>query len=237
MSHALNTILIVLGLPKPVAKLIVRMTQILDAMLANKTIFVSPPVAISLALAQTRVAALGSAEGLAKGGGTAAIQARDAARKLVIEDANQLHGYVQQLANATPAEAATIAAAAAMALRKNSVKPKHDLVVKQTVSGTIKIVAGNVLGARSHEWQYSLDGGKTWTALPPTAQASTTVTGLTPATIVQVRHHPASSRPVKQLDRRRAGRGELREEGRTGREVRPSTLHHERTETPHRKEL
>ena len=185
MSHPPPTVFVVLGLPRPVSKLIVRMTEIVDAMVANTTIFVSPPVALSLA--QTHVAALSSAEA-AKGTGTAAIQARDAAQKLVVEDANQLHGYVQQLANATPAQAATIATAAAMALRKTGVRPKHDLVVKQTVSGTIKIVAGNVKGARSHEWQYSLDGGKTWTALPPTAQASTTLTGLTPATIVQVRH-------------------------------------------------
>ena len=186
MSLPLKTIVVVLALPGPVAKVIVRVTQILDARVANNTIFVSPPVAFSLA--QTHVATLSSAEGLAKERGTAAIQARDAALKLVVEDANQLHGYVQQLANATPDQAATIAASAAMALRKPGVRPVHDLVVKQTVSGTIKIVAGNVAGARSHEWQYSLDGGKTWLALPPTAQASTTVTGLQPATLVQVRH-------------------------------------------------
>jgi hypothetical protein len=186
MSQLLHTILVVLGLPKPVAALIIRMNAILSAMLANAKVFPNPPLA--LATVQTHVDALGTTEAATKTKAVGTTEARDAARKLAIEDFNQLHGYVQQLANATPDQAATIAAAAAMTLRKKGVHPVHDLTVKQTVSGTVLAVAKNVKGARAHEWQYSLDGGKSWLSAQTTAKASTSITGITPGVLVQVRH-------------------------------------------------
>jgi len=185
MTTAIHTILVVLGLPRPVAALIIRMTAILDAMSANKTTFPSPPLAIALVTAH--VAALSAAEAATKTKTVGTIQTRDAARKLVIEDANQLHGYVQQLANASPTEASIIAAAAAMTLRKNGAHPKSDLTVKQTLSATVSVVAKSVKGARAHEWQYSTDGGKTWLSAPPTAKASTTINDLPTGTLVHFR--------------------------------------------------
>jgi hypothetical protein len=186
MKTVVHTIFVVLGLPRPVAPLIIRMNEILEAMLANKSEFPSPPVAI--ALAQSHVTALSSAETATKTKAPGTIPTRDAAQKLVIEDANQLHGYVQQLANASPDQAANIAAAAAMKLRKAATRQVHDLTVKQTASGTILATAGNVKGAKAHEWQYSLDGGKSWVSAPPTTKASTSITGLTSGVLVQVRH-------------------------------------------------
>jgi hypothetical protein len=182
----LKTISVVLGLPRPVAKVIIRVTNILDTMVVNKTTFVSPPVA--LATAQAHVAALVSAEAAAKTKAIGTVQTRDDALKLVVEDAHQLHAYVQQLCNANPAQAANIAAAAAMSLRKRPVRATHDLLVTQAVSGAIHVVAGNVKGARSHEWEYSLDGGKSWLVARATTKASTTISGITPGTLVQVKH-------------------------------------------------
>jgi hypothetical protein len=40
----------------------------------------------------------------------------------------------------------------------------------------------------SHDWQYSTDGGKTWTAVPTTLQGKTAITGLTPGSSLVVRH-------------------------------------------------
>jgi len=44
----------------------------------------------------------------------------------------------------------------------------------------------------SYEWQSSLDGGKTWTILPTTLQAKTTVSGLTLGATVMFRSRPVT---------------------------------------------
>jgi hypothetical protein len=167
-TSSLHTIFVVLGLPQTPEALITRMNAILQAMTANKIAFPSPPVA--LATAQSHVDALVVAQAAMKTRATGTKQVRDDALKLVVEDANQLHGYVQLLCNASPTQASTIAADAAMTLRKSGVRAKHDLTVKQGISGTVKAVAGNVKGAKAHEWQCSTDGGKTWSTLPPDDQ-------------------------------------------------------------------
>ena len=107
--------------------------------------------------------------------------------KVVVADAGQLHGYVQQIVNASPENAEAIAAQAAMTLRKKGSKSKPTLAVKQTVSGTVTVVAKATKGARINEWQYSTDGGKTWKDLPPTTKAKTLITGLTPGVTVSYR--------------------------------------------------
>ncbi len=185
MATILHTIYVVLGLPRPVAALIIRVNAILAAMTANKTTFPSPPIAF--AMVTTHVDALSVAESATKTRAAGTIQTRNDALELVIADANQLHAYVQQLCNASPAQAANIAADAAMTLRKTGAHPKADLTVKQGVSGTVHVVARSVNGAKSHEWQYSVDGGKTWTSASPTTKASTTLSGFQPGTLVQVR--------------------------------------------------
>ena len=64
-------------------------------------------------------------------------------------------------------------------------KVKAPLALKATkVSGTVNLVAKATKGARLNEWQYSLDGGKTWIALPATTKATTTVASLTPGATV-----------------------------------------------------
>jgi hypothetical protein len=179
--------IVVLGLPQVVAAIIVRMNVILNAMLANKTTFPSPPV--PLATAQTHLAALVSAEAALKSKPPTGVkQVRNDALLLVKQDAQQLHGYVQTLCNASPSQAATIAANAAMTLRKKGAHPKADIAVKQKISGTVHVSARSIKGAKSHEWQLSSDGGKTWTAVPPTSKPSTTISGITPGQTVLVRH-------------------------------------------------
>ena len=106
---------------------------------------------------------------------------------MVIADLHGLHGYVQQVASANVAHAEAIATAAAMTLRKVGARHKRDLAIQQVVSGTVKVVAKATKGGRSYEWQSSTDGGKTWVSLPPTAQSSTTVTGLTPGVLTHFR--------------------------------------------------
>jgi hypothetical protein len=182
----LHTVFVVLGLPSATSALITRMDTIVDAMSTNVAIFKSPPIV--LATVTGHLGDLQTAETTAQTRAKGTAAARNAKKAIVVQDAHQLHAYVQQLANATPADALAIANAAAMTLRKQPVVHKSDLSVSHVVSGTVKVVAKSASGAHAHDWQYSTDGGKTWVSVPPSLQAHTTISGFTPGTTVLFRH-------------------------------------------------
>lgn len=169
---------------KSIPKLVDRVTAIVSAMTANKSTFPTPSP--TLAQIQTDLTALSAAQAALKGHTGSRVD-RDAAVKVIVADMSQTHAYVQSLANANPAQAATIAGDAAMTLRTSTRPPKAPLASKQKVSGSVIVVAKAVKGAKSNEWQYSTDG-KTWIDLPPTSKATTTVPNLTVATTVSFRH-------------------------------------------------
>ena len=54
-------------------------------------------------------------------------------------------------------------------------------------SGAVEVISKAASVRASYEWQYSVDGGKTWVSTPNTLQAKTTITGLPVATIVEFR--------------------------------------------------
>ena len=56
------------------------------------------------------------------------------------------------------------------------------------VSGVAKVVAEAAARRAAYEWQYSVDGGKTWVAAPPTLQAKTTIAGFVPGTSAQFKY-------------------------------------------------
>jgi hypothetical protein len=182
----ISTIIVVLGIPNTITGVITRSYEIVDAMGKNTLVFKNPPVAFTVSTGHIDdlVTANTAAQTRAKG----MVSARDDKKKLVVEDMHQYHGYVQTLANASPADAATIAQAAAMRLRNAGSIHKSDLAVKHVVSGTVQLVAKAIKGGRAHEWEVSTDGGKTWTSVPATLAAHTTVTGLTPGVMTTFRH-------------------------------------------------
>ena len=188
MSNTLvHKIVVILGLNTKagIPALAVRSTTIVHAMQASSKLFPSPTPSFAQALAD--ITALTDAETALKNRlGTRAV--RDDKLSIVVADMNQYHAYVQQLANATPSQAQLIADGASVSLRKTGSHPKSDLAVKQTVSGTVKLLAKSVKGARAHNWQYSTDGGKTWIDAPQTTKSETTITGLTPGVSVMYRH-------------------------------------------------
>ncbi len=97
---------------------------------------------------------------------------------------------MQGLVDADPPDAATIAHNAGLFLRRATVRSKAELSAKpdKTTSGSVVLVAKLGGVKASHEWQYSSDGGKTWTSAQTTLQAKTTITGLTPGSTVSFRH-------------------------------------------------
>jgi len=185
-TASINTIIVAMGMvPRSVPALIVRATAIANAMEVNKATFTSPTPTITVFLAD--ISALATAEANVKTRTVGMVAIRDDKKQVVVADMHQLHSYVQQLASANPAQAQIIAENAAMALRKTTVPHKSDLAVTQIVSGSVKVVAKSTPGARSHEWQISTDGGKTWTNGTPSAQATTTMTGLQPGVLTTFR--------------------------------------------------
>ena len=186
MANTANApIAVVLGLDRAViARLIERVSAIATAMAENKATFPSPTP--SIPTVQADVAALVTAQNALKSK-TGSRADRDTKAKVVVADAGQLHAYVQLLVNASPENAESIATQAAMTLRRKGSRSKPSLAVKQTVSGTVTVVAKATRGAAVNEWQYSTDGGKTWNDVPPTTKAKTLITGLTPGVTVSYR--------------------------------------------------
>jgi hypothetical protein len=52
----------------------------------------------------------------------------------------------------------------------------------------VKVVAPAAARRASYDWQYSIDGGKTWVDMPTTLQSRTSVTGMTSLSTVQFRY-------------------------------------------------
>ena len=52
----------------------------------------------------------------------------------------------------------------------------------------MKLVAAAAARRAFVDWQYSTDGGKTWTTMPSTLQAKTTLSGMTPASTVEFKY-------------------------------------------------
>jgi hypothetical protein len=182
----LLVVTVVLGIPSSTLALILRSSVILDAMEANKLTFTTPTPAITVA--RGHVVDLQTAENSVQTRTKGTAGARDDKKKIVIADMHQLHAYVQQLANASPEHADAIAQAAAMRLRNKPAVHKSDLTVKHVVSGTVKLTAKAAKGSRAHEWEYSTDGGKTWTAAPASLAAHTTIPGLQTGVLTYFRH-------------------------------------------------
>jgi hypothetical protein len=175
-----------LKLPKPVPALIVYAEGILKAMTGNPHFPspVPPLTALSGALAD-----LQSAETAALARTKGAVATRNAKRAALVGLLQHHRAYVQSQADASPEVAPAIIESAGMAVKKVPTHSPRVFSAKPgTVSGAVKVVAPLAARRSSYEWEYSTDGGKTWVALPPTLQARTTVTGLTPGSSAQFRY-------------------------------------------------
>jgi hypothetical protein len=168
--------------------LLPKATSIHDGFQANQTLLPNPPV--PLATVQTQIQDLATAEQATKTGTKGTVPVRNAKRAVLVTTLESLRMYAQSQCDANPEQAAAIASAAGMAVAKAPAFSKPVLQAKQGVqSGTVQLLANATLlvgrGVRkkvTFNWEFSADGGKTWTAAPSTPLASTIVTGLTPLT-------------------------------------------------------
>ena len=177
---------VALKLPKKVGDLITKAQNVHDQMDANAATFPTPNPAMNVF--QTDITTLITKEAACKTRVVGAVEARDSAQHVVTTDLNNERAYVEVLVNADPDNASEIAAKAGMALGAPTSQSKPDLAVKPgRVPGTVHVVAKAIKGAKTTQWQYSTDGGKTWIDLPSTTQSKTTVQNLTPGTSVMFR--------------------------------------------------
>jgi hypothetical protein len=189
MTATLTNPRVVLRSPKTALAWLVLAKAVYDGLSNNKGLFVTPNP--PLPQLSTDIDAFDAAETATHSRTVGAAATRDAKLVIVKADLAEVCVYVQGLVNADPANAATIAQSAGLSLRKVGVHSKAELSAKPdtTTSGSVDLVAklGDATTA-AHEWQYSIDGGKTWASVQTTLQAKTTITGLTPATTVLFRH-------------------------------------------------
>jgi hypothetical protein len=101
-----------------------------------------------------------------------------------------LRNYVQGVADlANPDDAVAAIQAAAFAVRKLPAPRVRVFSAKQgTASGSVKLVVPSGGHRASYDWQWSTDGGKTWTLAPSTLQSKTTLPGFAAGSTVSFRY-------------------------------------------------
>ncbi len=179
-----------LKLPPKVPALITQAQAIVKGMTNNPSF---PTPVPALAAVAAAIDALQTAETAAlartKGGATT----RNEKRATLVQDLQQLRGYVQGIADANVDNAASIIQSAGIAVKRTAVRPPRVLAAKPgAVSGQVELITNAADRRASYEWQYSTDGGKTWVSLPVTLQAKTAVPGMTPGATVTFRYRPVT---------------------------------------------
>jgi hypothetical protein len=114
---------------------------------------------------------------------------RNDKRTVLVSLLQQLRGTVQAVADATPENGAAIIESSGFAVRKVAARGKRPFAATQgKLSGTANVTAVSAGVRASYEWEYSVDGAKTWVAAPGTIQGKTTIGGLPVGTAVQFRY-------------------------------------------------
>jgi hypothetical protein len=176
---------IALKLPRVIALLIVFVQHVVQAM-TNNPWFAS--LAALVATTGTDLLALQVAQAKALTKAKGAAEARDDAKKVVLDDLRLLKSGVQTVVNQNPGQAATIIESAGLFQKKDTLPFKPNLQARMApVSPGEVLVRARAVKRASYEWQYSLDGGKTWVAMGTTTVADTSVLGMTAGATVLFR--------------------------------------------------
>jgi hypothetical protein len=176
----------VLKPPRNVPALITYATGIVRAVDGNASLPSPVPPVADL---QSAIDDLQAAETDAQTRARGAVATRNAKRSTLVALLQQLRTYVQTRADASPESAPAIIESAGIAVRKPMPPVARGFHSRPgRVSGSVELVALSAGDRASYEWQTSVDEGNTWTRLPTTLQASTSVAGLTPLTTMVARY-------------------------------------------------
>ena len=116
---------------------------------------------------------------------------RDGKRKVLERRLDELRGYVFKIASDNPDHAAEIVASADMYLKRLRGPPPQGFAAEPgSRSGEIDVTAPRAGDRAAYEFQYSLDGGKTWLPFPQAVEtkASATLPGQKPGSTVHLRY-------------------------------------------------
>ena len=147
----------------------------------------------TLAAVTAAINALQTAETAALARTKGAVATRNEARTSLVMLLEQLKADIQAAADANVENGASIIQSAGVSVRKTAVHPPRVFAATPgAVSGVANVVAPSAARRASYEWEYSLDGGKTWVTLPSTLQAKTSLSGLQSGSTVQFRYRPVT---------------------------------------------
>jgi hypothetical protein len=185
-TKSIHRAIVSLKLPTKVPDLIAYAQAILKAMTGNPAYHDPVPGlgAITTATNELQVAQT-AALSRAKGTATVRNEKRIALTKLLV----QLKAYIQAQADTNIENSASIVEGAGVGVRKTPTRRQRVFAAQVgALSGTADLVAPRAASRASYEWEYSMDGGKTWILTAPTLQSKTTVFGLQAGSAVQFRY-------------------------------------------------
>ena len=171
---------VVLNLPKVTNDLITYSRAVNVALLGNK-FFPNPTPSLDVLVED--IAALEEAETMAATRVMGATALRNARKKKVQDDLDQIRGYVQSVvaASTNPCDAVAMIEGAGMRVRKPMTRNTPAISAKNgDVSGKVILAARSLGPSAVYSWEYSLDQAK-WTPIPNTLKVRTEVSGLTSA--------------------------------------------------------
>ncbi|HEY8090563.1 MAG TPA: hypothetical protein VIF09_22030 [Polyangiaceae bacterium] len=145
----------------------------------------APTLAAITAAANDLAAAEQSASQKTKG----AVTVRDDRRAVLVTMLQQIKSYVQTQADANLESGQAIIESAGMTVKKAVTRKARVFGAKAgATTGSVLLTAPSAGARAAYDWQYSIDGGKTWVAAPSTLQARRTVSGLTAGATVMFRY-------------------------------------------------
>jgi hypothetical protein len=178
-----------------IAQVLMRAQAMYDGMNADKVTYASPSPSLPTYLGLIQGTATAQQAVTQRTLGAAAN--RNVARDLLWAAMETERSYIQSIADANQARANSILINAGLVVLSIPVHHKSLLTLTNgAASGTVECYAnvGLLLGAlttkrsqhRFFNWRCTVDGGKTFTGLPPTTRPQTIITGLTPQVTVGV---------------------------------------------------
>ncbi|HEY1696113.1 MAG TPA: fibronectin type III domain-containing protein [Polyangiaceae bacterium] len=179
-----------INIPPKIADLI-SLGHVIVTKLTNNPLLPTPTPSVSVILGALNDLQTAQTAANARTKGAATV--RNEKRTVLISLLQQLRGYVQTTADATPENGASIIESSGLSVRKTPTRTAQAFGAKEgPLSGTAKVTAVAAGPRSSYEWQVSTDGAKTWVNAPTTIQAKTVITGLAAGTTVQFRYRPVT---------------------------------------------
>ena len=181
---------IALNLPKIVALLILLGRHIVQAMgLSSWFAAPNPLPNPTLATVTSHLDALEAAEATALSRAKGAAAARNVAKKQVTDDLAALKAYVSMIVALNIASALAIIEAAGMTSKRYTAPQKAMLAAVMGAVPLQVVLRAKAAGKGAvYGWEYSINAGTTWIAMPMTNVAHTTLSGATQGTTYLFRY-------------------------------------------------